>query len=133
VADEALSALDVSVQARVLELMKDLQQDLGLAYLFISHDMAVVEQISHRVAVMYLGRIVEIGPRAAVFENPQHPYTRALLSAVPIADPKQRRDTAAMHFRPIPSPLHDIGYEPDPALYEEVSAGHKVLVSESGY
>ena len=76
VADEAVSALDVSIKAQVCNLMMDLQESLGLSYLFISHDMAVVERLSHRVAVMYLGEIVEIGPRAAVFENPQHPHTR---------------------------------------------------------
>lgn len=132
VADEALSALDVSVQARVLDLLQDLQRDLGIAYLFISHDMAVVERISHRVAVMYLGRIVEIGPRAAVFERPQHAYTKALLSAVPVPDPKQRKKTVP-DYKPVPSPLHDLNYEPDPNRYEEVAPGHRVLVSECGY
>ncbi len=132
VADEALSALDVSVQARILDLMEELQRDLGLAFLFISHDMAVVERISHRVAVMYLGRIVEIGPRDAVFERPQHAYTRALLSAVPVPDPTRRRKTLP-EFKPIPSPLHPLGHEPGPSQYEEVASGHHVLISESGY
>ena len=76
IADEAVSALDVSIQAQVVNLMMELQEDFGLSYLFISHDMAVVERVSHRVAVMYLGEIVEIGPRQAVFENPQHAYTK---------------------------------------------------------
>ncbi|MEM7733242.1 MAG: ABC transporter ATP-binding protein [Pseudomonadota bacterium] len=132
VADEALSALDVSVQARILELMEELQSDLGLAFLFISHDMAVVERISHRVAVMYLGRIAEIGPRDAIFERPGHAYTRALLSAVPVPDPTQRRKTLP-DFKPIPSPLHPLGHEPGPSQYEEVAPGHHVLISTSGY
>jgi len=90
VADEAVSALDVSIKAQVVELMLALQAELGLSYLFISHDMATVERVSHRIAVMYLGEIVEIGPRAAVIENPQHPYTRKLLAAVPVPDPALR-------------------------------------------
>lgn len=90
IADEAVSALDVSIKAQVINLMLDLQESLGLAYLFISHDIAVVERVSHRVAVMYLGEIVEIGPRAAIFGNPQHPYTRKLMAAVPVPDPARR-------------------------------------------
>jgi peptide/nickel transport system ATP-binding protein/glutathione transport system ATP-binding protein len=133
VADEAVSALDVSVQAQVVNLMMELQAELGLGYLFISHDMAVVERVSHHVGVMYLGRIVEIGPRRAVFENPQHPYTQALMKAVPIADPRQRKLEKDLNFKPIPSPIHPVGYEPGVSQYKEVSPGHKVLVSESGY
>src|SRR5271167_4997401 len=91
VADEAVSALDVSVKARVLNLMLRLQAEMGLAFLFISHDIAVVERISHRIAVMFLGEIVEIGPRAAIIENPQHPYTKKLITAVPAPDPARRR------------------------------------------
>lgn len=133
IADESVSALDVSVQAQVLNLMMELQCDLGVSFLFISHDMAVVERVSHDVAVMYLGRIVEIGPRQAIFENPQHPYTKALIRAVPIADPRQRKLEKDLNFRPIPSPIHENGYKPERSIYEEVGPGHRVLITESGY
>jgi peptide/nickel transport system ATP-binding protein/glutathione transport system ATP-binding protein len=133
IADEAVSALDVSVQAQVLNLMMELQADLGLSFLFISHDMAVVERVSHQVGVMYLGRIVEIGPRAAVFETPQHPYTKALMKAVPIADPLRRKKEKDLNFKPIPSPIHPLGYVTEPSVYEQVAPGHYVLTSDSGY
>jgi len=128
VADEAVSALDVSVQAQVLNLMMELQEDLGLSYLFISHDMAVVERIAHQVGVMYLGRIVEIGSRASVFETPSHPYTRQLLSAVPIADPAKRRFADDLAFKPIKSPIFPLGHQPAPSVYTEVAPGHFVLM-----
>lgn len=133
IADEAVSALDVSVQAEVLNLMMELQQELGLSYLFISHDMAVVERVSHDVGVMYLGRVVEIGPRQQVFEDPQHPYTQALLKAVPIADPGMRKLARDLNFKPIPSPVHPVDYEPEPSVYREVGPGHHILVTDSGY
>jgi len=133
IADEAVSALDVSVQAQVLNLMMELQAELGLSFLFISHDMAVVERVSHDVGVMYLGRIVEMGPRHKVFENPQHPYTQALMKAVPIADPRKRKIEKDLNFKPIPSPLHGIDYQPEPSVYREVSDKHFILTTDSGY
>ena len=133
VCDEPTSALDVSVQAQVLNLMMELQAELGLSYLFISHDMAVVERVSHDVGVMYLGRIVEMGPRQAVFEDPRHPYTQALMKAVPIADPRNRKSERDLNFKPIPSPIHPVGYDAPPSAYEEVGPGHFVLTTDSGY
>ena len=127
IADEAVSALDVSIQAQVLNLLIELQSDLGVSVLFISHDMAVVERVSHMVGVMYLGRIVEIGPRAQIFGNPQHQYTQDLMKAVPVADPRRRKSERDLDFKPIPSPVHPIGYEPAPSQYDEVGPDHFVL------
>jgi peptide/nickel transport system ATP-binding protein len=129
VADEAVSALDVSIKAQVCNLLLDLQESLNLAFLFISHDMAVVERVSHRVAVMYLGEIVEIGPRAAVFENPQHAYTKKLMSAVPIPDPARRKIKRNMSTDEIKSPIRSVDYVPPVREYREVSEGHLVQVA----
>ncbi len=133
IADEAVSALDVSVQAQVLNLMMELQVDLGLSFLFISHDMAVVERVSHDVGVMYLGRLVEIGPRPSIFRNPQHPYTQDLLKAVPIADPDKRKSERDLNFKPLPSPIHDLTHDPAPSEYKEVAKNHHVLTTDCGY
>jgi peptide/nickel transport system ATP-binding protein len=126
VADEAVSALDVSIKAQVINLLMDLQTEMRLAYLFISHDIAVVERISHRIAVMYLGEIVEIGPRAAIMENPQHPYTKRLLAAVPVPEAGRRALRRGLSTTEIPSPVHAPDYTPPPRLYRDVGAGHVV-------
>ncbi len=104
ICDEAVSSLDVSVQAQVINLLKKLQRELGLTYIFVAHDLGVVRHISNRLIVMYLGRIAETGETRAVFERPQHPYTRALLSSIPIPDPKQRQAAAPL-VGDVPSPI----------------------------
>ncbi|CAH2915716.1 MAG: Oligopeptide transport ATP-binding protein @ Glutathione ABC transporter, ATP-binding protein GsiA [uncultured Paraburkholderia sp.] len=132
IADESVSALDVSVQAQIVNLMLDLQRELGVAYLFISHDMAVVERVSHRVAVMYLGQIVEIGPRRAVFEALQHPYTRKLMGAVPVADPAWRHAKRMLAADEIPSPIRALDDEPAVALLVAVGPDHFVAQHSVG-
>ena len=126
IADEAVAALDVSIQAQIVNLLMELQEKRGLAYVFISHDMAVVERVSHRVAVMYLGQIVELGPRRAIFENPQHAYTKRLMAAVPIADPTRRDRARPMLEGEIPSPIRRLDDPPLTAPLVEVTPGHFV-------
>ncbi len=126
IADEAVSALDVSIQAQVVNLMMELQEEFGLSYLFISHDMAVVERVSHRIGVMYLGEIVEIGLRSEIFENPQHPYTKKLMAAVPIADPSKRKTKLNLMSDEIPSLLKPHGYEPEKIEMVKLSEEHFV-------
>jgi oligopeptide/dipeptide ABC transporter ATP-binding protein len=139
VADEPVSALDVSVQAQIVNLMLDLQDGLGLAYLFVAHDLSVVKHVSHRVAVMYVGRIVEIAPTAAIFTAPRHPYTEALLSAVPVPDPRRRAQRIVLesdvadpsnpppgcHFHPRCRYATDQCRTETPAL-REIAPGHAV-------
>jgi len=125
IADESVSALDVSVQAQIIDLLMSLQAESGLSYLFITHDMAVVEKISHRVAVMYLGQIVEIGSRQDIFERPQHPYTRKLLAAVPVAEPGHAFDARLIEGE-VPSALRRAGHVPQIHRLVEVRPGHRV-------
>ena len=128
IADEAVSALDVTIKAQIINLMMKLQEDYGIAFLFISHDVAVVERISHRVAVMYLGRIVEIGTRKQIFENPSHPYTKKLLNAVPIADPRLReKKNRKLDNEEIPSPIRPNNYTPPLIKQIEIEEGHYIF------
>ena len=126
IADESVSALDVSVRAQIINLLLALQKEFRIAFLFISHEMAVIERVCHRVAVMYLGQIVELGSRRDVFENPLHPYTKRLMSAVPIPDPSRRTMSHTLLTGEIPSPVRSADYEPVVAPLKEVSPGHFV-------
>ncbi|ODT50553.1 ABC transporter ATP-binding protein [Devosia sp. 63-57] len=128
VLDEAVSALDVSVQAKVLDLLVDLQREFGLAYLFISHDMAVVERIAHRIAVMYAGQVVEIGDARAVLSDPQHSYTKRLISAVPAVE--RRKQHFAVDVTQVPSLVRPAGYEPPPAAWRDAGADHRVRLED---
>ncbi|MBZ9995008.1 ABC transporter ATP-binding protein [Mesorhizobium sp. BH1-1-4] len=126
VLDEAVSALDVSVQAKVLDLLVDLQREFGLAYLFISHDMAVVERIAHRIAVIYAGQIVEIGDAQSVLSKPRHSYTRKLIAAVPAID--RRHEHFEIDTRQVPSLVRPQGFEPAPAKWEQFGGDHMARV-----
>jgi peptide/nickel transport system ATP-binding protein len=133
ICDEPVSALDVSIQAQILNLLKDLQKQLGLTYLFISHNLAVVDYIADRIAVMCAGRLVELAPSGELFKNPMHPYTKALLSAVPMPDPDQRLDLRALMEgkasdpKAWPEPFTDDGLRP--VFWTEVEPGHYVRIS----
>lgn len=128
VADEAVSALDVSIQAQVVNLMLELQQQLGIAWLFISHDMAVVERVAHRVAVMQMGRIVEIGPKASVFARPGHPYTQRLMAAVPVADPRAIRQPPAISHNELRSPIRPPDFQSEPPQMQEIAPDHFIAL-----
>ena len=127
IADEAVSALDVSVQAEVINLMQELQAEDGIAYLFISHDIAVVEKMSHRIAVLDQGRIVETGPTDSVLRGAHHAYTRQLLEAVPVADPGRRHNRSVLPLVERKTPIRPVDYVPLPLVYKDVAAGHQAL------
>ncbi len=130
IADEAVSALDVSIQAQVINLMMELQKNTGVAWIFISHDMAVVERIANRVVIMYLGQIVEIGDRQSVFNNPQHSYTKRLLESVPIADPTRRKKVIFDDLEIPSSPMRLLGVDGNKMQYRKVASQHWVAKSE---
>ncbi|HTE36190.1 MAG TPA: ABC transporter ATP-binding protein, partial [Reyranella sp.] len=136
ICDEPVSALDVSIQAQILNLLKDLQKQLGLTLMFISHNLAVVDYIADRIAVMCAGRLVELAPAGELFRNPMHPYTKALLSAVPMPDPNQRLDLRALMEgkasdpKAWPAPYTDDGSRP--VLWTEAEPGHYVRIAREG-
>lgn len=130
IADEAVASLDVTIQAQVINLLMDLQRERSIAILFISHDMAVVERMAHRVAVMYLGEIVEIGDRRSVFTAPQHPYTRKLLSTVPVADPARRPKNRNLMTEEIPSAVRPPDFVPVKRALRQISSTHWVRESD---
>ena len=132
VADESVSALDASIKAQVVNLMLDLQRDLGLSYLFISHDISIVERVSHRVAVMLSGRIVEVGPREKVLGDPQHPYTKKLIAAVPIPDPERRRPRRGLIEEELPSVVRPLDWQPPPSRMREIGTDHYILMDTAG-
>lgn len=127
IADEAISALDVSVQAQVVNLMNNLKKELGLTYMFIAHDLSMVKYISDRIAVMHLGKIVEIGTKDEIYENPIHPYTRSLLSAIPVPNPRAEKKRTRFDYNP--KVEHD--YSVEKPKYHEVTSTHKVYCSDS--
>lgn len=129
ICDEPVSALDVSVQAQVVNLLTDLRSDLGISLIFIAHNLQIVRHISDRIAVMYLGQIVELGTRAQVFGDPRHPYTRRLIDAVPVPDPAHQRAPAPRLAGDVPSPVHPVGRGPDPVRLTDIGDGH--LVAET--
>ncbi|WP_112313262.1 ABC transporter ATP-binding protein [Pseudogemmobacter bohemicus] len=128
IADESVSALDVSVKAQVVNLLLDIQDRLGIAFLFISHDIAVVERVSHRIAVMYMGEIVEIGPRPEIMERPRHAYTRQLIGAVTVPDPARRHLRRNQQIKELKTPIRPLDFRPPARRYEEVSPGHLVMI-----
>ena len=128
IADESVSALDVSVKAQVVNLLMDIQDRFGIAFLFISHDIAVVERVSHRIAVMYMGEIVEIGPRAEIMERPRHAYTRQLIGAVTVPDPARRHLRRNQQINELKTPIRPLDFTPPVRRYEQVAPGHLVMV-----